>query len=503
MNSSLYIAATGMKGLSQGMQVTTNNLANVSTIAYKAQDIQFSDIIYTGQANMGEWWGNQENSYVALGQVGHGLQVDSIRTIFQQGALQSSNTVTDLALNGKGYFQVQDDQNRLYYTRAGDFRPDNEGYWRNPEGLGLMGFQFDNNGNRTNNLSIVQVDKFDIIPPKGTSTLELTMNLNSNEKSISVDNPYFSLLGNYNATMNPPLSSTAYNYTQGLTLYDSEGNARDVRVYFDAAPSSTPGSNIEFLIASDVIPKYDEDGNLIPIDAGDGMLMSGVLQFDASGILQSMCAYTLQDGEGIDKHDLVNWVPATQNNGLPQLNLDGAVMTVDFGISGTWENVTATAADIGTDDSLLPTMGDSAVRKPTASTNFKSSPPTGTYTQDGYPEGMLSNVVVESDGTIVGRYSNSVDKDLWQVPVCRFTSEYNLYRQGNNLFGYTADCGQMEMGVAGTENYGTIKAYNIECSNVDMASEMVNMIVNQRGFQSNSKVVTTADAMLAQGVGGC
>ena len=71
-----------------------------------------------------------------------------------------------------------------------------------------------------------------------------------------------------------------------------------------------------------------------------------------------------------------------------------------------------------------------------------------------------------------------------------------LRREGNNLFAATEDSGAMDMGVAGTENYGKVIAYNIENSNVDLSQEMVNMIVNQRGFQSNSKVVTTADQML-------
>ena len=111
--------------------------------------------------------------------------------------------------------------------------------------------------------------------------------------------------------------------------------------------------------------------------------------------------------------------------------------------------------------------------------------------------GMVQvKVDVNADGTVVGKYSNSESMNLWQIPVCRFTSEDGLRREGNNLFAATKDSGTMEMGVAGTENYGKINAYNIENSNVDMSQEMVNMIVNQRGFQSNSKVVTTADQML-------
>ena len=194
MNSALYIGATGMKGLSQGMQVTSNNLANVSTIGYKQQGILFSDLISTSQAGMGEWWNNQENSRVALGQTGKGVQVDSVRTIFKQGPMESSNTVTDMAINGKGFFQVTDGV-RLYYTRAGDFRPDNEGVWRTPTGLALNGYKYNEDGS-LGDLQEVKIDKFGTMPGKGTARVDLTMNLNSGQdNAVNADNPYFGLLG--------------------------------------------------------------------------------------------------------------------------------------------------------------------------------------------------------------------------------------------------------------------------------------------------------------------
>ena len=173
-------------------------------------------------------------------------------------------------------------------------------------------------------------------------------------------------------------------------------------------------------------------------------------------------------------------------------------MAVNFGVSaaGGWQNAPASAADVGTDQSKLPSMGADAVRAKDATTAYNSSSPTGAYKQDGYAEGVLSAISIGTDGTVVGRYSNSQDQNLWQIPICRFTSEDGLRREGGNLFSATDDAGQMDMGVAGTENYGAVNAYNIEESNVDMATEMVNMIITQRGFQSNSKVVTTADQML-------
>ena len=496
MNSALYIGATGMKGLSQGMQVTSNNLANVSTIGYKQQGILFSDLVSTSQAGMGEWWNNQENSRVALGQTGKGVQVDSVRTIFKQGPMESSNTVTDMAINGKGFFQVTDGV-RLYYTRAGDFRPDNEGVWRTPTGLALNGYKYNEDGS-LGDLQEVKIDKFGTMPGKGTARVDLTMNLNSGQdNAVNADNPYFGLLGLYNATAAKPLSSGSYSYAQGMTLYDAEGNARTVTAYFDGAPDSTSGSMIEFLIAAgaSAAGKTDADGNVIPPSPGDGLLMSGVLQFDASGRLTGMSAFT-PTVEG--SKNLADWQPAELKDGLPQLTLDGATMAVNFGVSaaGGWQNAPASAADVGTDQSKLPSMGADAVRAKDATTAYNSSSPTGAYKQDGYAEGVLSAISIGTDGTVVGRYSNSQDQNLWQIPICRFTSEDGLRREGGNLFSATDEAGQMDMGVAGTENYGAVNAYNIEESNVDMATEMVNMIITQRGFQSNSKVVTTADQML-------
>ena len=93
MNSSLFIGATGLKGLSQGMGVIGNNLANVSTYGFKQQNIQYSDLIYSSQGNLGSGWGSQEDSFVTTGEIGHGMAVDSVRSFFLQGSIESTNTV--------------------------------------------------------------------------------------------------------------------------------------------------------------------------------------------------------------------------------------------------------------------------------------------------------------------------------------------------------------------------------------------------------------------------
>lgn len=482
-----------MKGLAEGMQVTTNNLANVSTIGFKQQNTLFSDIIYQTQASMGNWWNAQEDSRVAVGQVGMGLQVEAVRTNYNQGPLENTNTMTDLAINGKGFFQVTDGVNN-FYTRAGDFRPDKDGVWRTPTGLALNGFPLDADGNR-GELAQVQIENFSALPPKATSSISLTMNVNPNsDKVISESNPYFALLGQYDARTGKPIRADSCAATQSMTIYDAEGNARTVTAYFDGAPSTNGNSAVEFVIAQNVSQGFDENGNPIEVQAGDGLLMSGVLQFDSTGKLINVAAFTPAVEGSVN---LEEWVPASLVNGAPAFNIDGQPITMDFGLSsGGYQNAPANAAQVGTNASLLPTMGEDAIRAEYPVTGYNTTAMIGSYKQDGYSEGVLSNVSVSNDGIITGYFSNGQIVDLWEIPVARFTSEDGLRREGGNLFSATTESGEMELGQGGTENYGTVLAYTIESSNVDMAQEMVNMIINQRGFQSNSKVVTTSDEML-------
>ncbi|SDF59027.1 flagellar hook protein FlgE [Desulfovibrio legallii] len=490
MNSALYIGATGMKGLSEGMNVITNNLANISTIGYKQQSILFSDLISTDQGGIGDWWGAQTDSYVAVGQTGKGLQVDTVRTLFNQGSFETSNTVTDLAINGKGFFQVTDGVN-LYYTRAGDFRTYEDGVLRTPTGLAVNGYIYNADGTK-GALQQVTLDKFGTMAAKATSSVDLRCNLGlESQNSSSETDPYFSLIGQYNANSSPPIDSSAYGYSTGVTLYGADGSTQTATIYYDAAPADGADSVVQFLIASD---KTTTDGT--SATTGSGLLMSGTLTFNSSGQLTDMTAFTPSAENSVD---LADWQPAALSaGGLPQMTVDGQTVTVNLGISasGGWSNAPASAADVGTDPAALGGMNNAKVAS-NATTNYTDSSSTTSVTsQNGYAAGTLNGIDIGSDGTITGSYSNGKSMDLWQIPICRFTSEDGLRREGNNLFSATPEAGQMDMGVAGTENYGTIEAYATETSNVDMATEMVNMIITQRGFQSNSKVVTTADEML-------
>lgn len=497
MRAALYIGATGMKALSDGMNVITNNLANISTTGYKQQDIQFSDVWYAQEAYIGDWWDAQQNTNVALGQKGEGVQVDDIRTLFQQGDFQSTNTVTDLAISGTGFFHVKDLQGRDYYTRAGDFRSDNTGAFRNSQGFALMGYNladktddyYDVNTFNQGELSVVTVDKETPMAAKATTELSLRFNMGQGTSTTSnATDPYFSLLCQYNAA-NPTSITDASGFSETFTIYDTEGVARQATIAFDGAPSPVEGgSMVEYVITVDG-------------DTSSAPAMAGTLRFDGSGQLKDMSAYT-HNGTGLDANgaiDLTGWSTAPlSENGYPQMNVNGSTISLDLGISAAngWLR-TGTAAEVRDNMQALAAMGSSAVVTADATTNYAAaSAILYDLHQDGYAEGTLNDISIDTEGRLIGRYSNNQSQTLWQIPVCRFTSEYNLRREGNNYFSATDACGTMTHGVAGTENYGKIASCNLEQSNVDMASEMVDMIITQRGFQSNSKVVTTADEML-------
>ncbi len=481
MNSSLYIGATGMKSLAEGMNVVSNNMANVSTIGYKQQNIQFSDLIYEAQGATGNSWGAQEDSYVALGQVGMGVRVDDVRTIFTQGTMELSNSVTDMALNGKGFFEVSTMDGETMYTRAGNFNFNEDGYLALPDDSILNGYPVDFDGNK-GALQPIQVDIFETMPPKATSAVTMGFNLGKiSDNSPSATDPYFTLAQSYDGTATPPLGESQYSYSQPIRIYDAEGNSQELTLYVDGAPSSDPDSVMEFIVAANA-----------SVDNPEGQaLLAGTMTFDAAGQMIGVTYFTPNG----DTTDLNNWTPAAMADGSAVMDYNGQSISFNLGLKGEMQNAPATAAAVGTDRALLGATANAELA-PDATTAYDGSNLMHTNEQDGFLEGYLSNITINTNGDIVGSFSNGQDSVLYEIPVARFVSEDGLRREGGNLYSATQDSGPAELGKAGTENYATVHANYTEGSNVDMSAEMVNMIITQRGFQSNSKVVTTADAML-------
>lgn len=231
---------------------------------------------------------------------------------------------------------------------------------------------------------------------------------------------------------------------------------------------------------------------------------------------------------------LTNWVPAPiSNNGFPMFvanfsGIPGAstvyqsnptagspqgelnphaepyLMEFNFGLrntTGLWTNAPLNAAEVGKDVNNMMGLG---LGKELLNSSAKSASGSSSMTfmsQNGYTFGYLQNISVDSDGVLSGRYSNGQTLELYQLALYTFPSNQGLYREGGNLFSQTRESGEALVGAANTNGKGKVLSNSLEISNVDLAKEFVNMITTQRGFQANSKTVTTVDSMLETIIG--
>ncbi len=492
MLRALYSGASGMKTLSQGMQAVSNNLANVNTVGFKQQQALFEDL-------MSQYAGTGNSASTSISQVGLGSRLTSIRTMYGQGPYESGTDITDLSINGKGFFQVTSGD-KIHYTRAGNFRFDKDGNLVDPNGFVLNGRPIlDGAEGTATGISLPPGENGrNIMPAKATTSITAINNLGSGDRSSDAANPFFSLLSKWNGAADSPLGDSAYSYKQAIKVYDASGNAHDVTIYFDGAGESGGNKYFEFVVGMD--PAHD--GSALAGTSGAGLLMAGTLTFNSSGQLVNMSAYT---PTGADATNLGNWAPASFGaDGLPQFSATFAGgggaqgVGLDLGLSsssGAWTAGAGSPAAVGSDASNLTGMAGASLAA-LSTTAYGGSSSEIRSRQDGYGQGFLAGIDINSEGIISGRYSNGQSADLYRITLYRFTSEDGLRREGMNHFSATRESGAAEEGLPDTENFGTVAAKTLEQSNVSMEREFVNMIIYQRGFQTNSKSIMTADAMI-------
>ncbi len=501
--NSLYIGASGMVTHSEGMQVVGNNIANVNTVGFKYADANFSNLLSESLLT-------DTSPTTGYSQSGMGATVADVQTVFTEGAFESSNEVTDLAISGKGFFKVKDEDNgEVFYTRAGNFRFDKNGALRDPNGNIVQGaggdvkFAFDDEG-------------FVAMDPKATTQTQVIVNLNASDatntntdNSTSASDPFFGLFNAYNGqASNAGLVKGDYDLASPVTLYDNNGALREATVYWDkvsAASGSTTGESYwEFLVAM----KPSDDGSSLASTSGAGLLMLGTATFNSAGNITGMSAYSAQAGSG---KDLSQWSLATLSpEGSPQYTAQFAsggstTVSMNFGLTAasgaSWTGTATTADLVGTSPANLASFSASK-KADYATTSYDAASSTEFTYNDGYARGYLTTLDVETDGVISGNFSNGQSKDLAQLKLCSFKNEWGLKREGNNLYSATAASGAAREGTAGdpTTGLGQIMSGSVETSNVDLAREFVMMITFQRGFQSNSKIITTTDDILKNAI---
>ncbi|WP_461208777.1 flagellar hook protein FlgE [Desulfocurvus sp. DL9XJH121] len=500
---SLYVGSTGLISHGTRMQTLGNNIANVNTVGYKTANSYFETLMSQSLTA-----GN--SSGTGISQLGLGTGIGAVLTDFRDGAVIAGSATTDLAISGKGFFRVVDpaEADTVRYTRAGNFRFDRNGFLVDPHGYRLQGQAVTNGvagGTEDIHLELDANGQLSI-PAEATEMITFLPNIGDlGDNSASHTDPFFSMLSTWNGAAAPPLGEGAYGFSSTLAVYDADGAAHNLTFYFDGVSLSNADGNsyYEFVVAMDPA----DDGN--PLTAGTsaaGLLMSGTLVFDSAGTLQNISTYSYS-GTG-DVKALSNWAPAAPGaGGYPEITAIFAAssggtglaqtMGLNFGISGGTlaAGYASNAGAVGTSASGLALLQD-ASRSALSATNFEGSSAIIFQSQDGSPTGYLMNLSVDASGMLIGNFSNGVHRDLYQITLYNFTSEFGLRREGGNLYSETLASGQAIEGVPDEENFGVISENSLEQSNVDLADQFAEMIVTERGFQANSKVITTTDQIL-------
>ena len=493
MISSLYIGASGMKTHAAGMGVLGNNLANTNTVGFKSSLATYADAISQDLSDT--------NNSVGYSQLGMGSMVHDIKVRFDQGTLETTNTASDLAIEGKGFFGVELND-VIHYTRAGDFRLNVEGYFVDPSGYRLLGTNLNAN---SADISAIRLEPNEdgqvIMDPSATTLVSVSGNLSATDEVTNSDDPFFAMFNLWDGTSDEPLDAYSYSNYTSVTVYSSDGNTHEITVYYDAVDISNAGGNTyyEFVVGMD--PASDGRTDFTGTTKA-GLLMAGTLQFNSSGQLETMSAFTYQT-EGGDATDLASWTAsAFTDDGYPAFNLTTADGTTTIGLdlglsndSGEWTVSPDSAADVGNVPTALPYFAG-GTRDALAMTGYSGASSALSVQQDGYPEGVLYSYSFGADGILEGDFSNGQSDDLWQVNLFYFTSEYGLKAEGGNHYSATPDSGTAYSGVPGENGLGGVQGMALEQSNVDIATEFVNMIMNQRGFQANGKIITTSDTLL-------
>lgn len=528
---SMYTGISGLTTHAARMSVLGNNLANTSTVGFKSGNVQFEDLFYSNRTHG-----------ASVGQVGHGSRVSSIYQDFSQGAYENTGAVTNVAIGGRGFFLVNDPINGSeYYTRAGDFKFDNEGFLINPQGMRVQGWAAADSSTAVVKGAVgdLQIDSFQS-EPKETSKMSLSLNLSN--KAIDKATPttagtaangtdFFALFSTWDANTSPakPLGDDKYSYQKTMNVFDKTGSAHEVTVYFDKAKTVSGEDTWEYIVTCNP----NDDGRANMTVAGPpatnkktkGLLMAGTIGFSNTGAMKNMSAYTY-DGVGADPDDKASWKAASMDeDGFPIftanfLHLDGVngtadktadgespeLIALDLGFSSknanrVFENAAETIDAVEADGTKLAKINDVDINKTKKSaTSFAIASTTHSMEQDGYTAGFLQEITIDKNGVVGGRYSNGQKQELFVLALADFADRQGLSLQGGNLYAESSQSGQAVVGRANTGRLGNVSSNTLELSNVDMSRQMVKLILTQRGYQSNSKVVTTSDEMLQEAI---
>lgn len=557
MNNALYSGVSGLSAHQAMLDVAGNNLANVNTTAFKSSRITFSDLLSQTLREASQ--PNDATGGTNPMQVGSGVQVASVDRNMTQGNLINTGQSLDMAIEGSGYFVLNDGQRDLY-TRVGSFAVDSEYYLVDPstgnrvqrigsEGV-VEGFQEAS----SNNIRI----PYDVaLAAKATESIQYTGNL-----SASVSEPTTNQLTSgtaYSASGAVAATDTALDELEqgGSTLLSGDqiviqGTARDGTtidpVTFDVFDGSGKSKTIGDLLTTIESTFTDctatiRNGEICLTDKEAGYSQTDLklsMSSSSKGELTLPDTFEIAkaggesvketnvevfDSQGIGHILSVSFVRTTEANQWDAVltGISGDVSISDRRIRGlsflangsfgglaevadpnnAGEFITDTsdfklefAHDPGNVRTVTLNLG--SVGEFDGLSQFGGASTVSPGVQDGYAAGWLNTMSVTNDGTLVGVFTNGIRRNIAAMKIATFQNPAGLEAIGNNFFGVSANSGNPVATKALAGGAGSVRGGSLEKSNVDVAAEFVNMIQAQNGYQANARTIRTANDMLQQ-----
>lgn len=544
MMRSMYSAVSGLKTHQTRMDVIGNNIANVNTVAFKSSSVTFSDILYQTTSNASGANATTGTGGVNAKQIGLGTTAAATKvSITSAGASETTGNPFDIRLtdkNSTNFFIVNNGSENVF-TRSGSFYVDGSGnLCMSSTGYTVMGWQVDEttgeirkdtvsalrimqeknltsapeattqatiagvldendtdvkndagrvmNLNFYDNLGYQYTAKFAIksTGTDGKYTVELTSVLDSNNKNIIADfdkQQIAQIFGNYNAnaTLGQYGLTKDYTYDNADKAYvDSTGkkfkqSTTDPTVFEEQGNLTNKVSitdifsGITTTIANNI--KHNTNNYKVTFDAQTGhATLTGEqtsydLEFDtSSGKFKSI--------GGENPSVMLNM--GALSSGLINNNGNFQNITVDFSQCLNYENggKSTIGADAGATD--------------------------GT-TGKGRKLGAMTGIFIDTSGRIYGTYDNGNTELLGQIAVAQFSNASGLEKVGESCYRTTLNSGEFDgIGVEISADGSSMTTGELEMSNVDLSSEFTSMITTQRGFQANSRVITTSDTLLEE-----
>jgi flagellar hook protein FlgE len=424
INSAMLSGVSGLIANSAALGAISDNIANVNTVGYKENSTQFEDLV-SASATAGNY-----NS--------GGVQANVSQLISQQGQFTQTQSGTDLAINGAGFFVVSSTAAGLSstsgptFTRAGSFTPDANGNLENTAGLYLQGWAADSSGNITTSpsdltkLSTININSV-ADAPNPTTTASANFNLDASTTATT----------GYTAGAMASGAITP-SFTTGLTVFDGQGGQHTVNLDFLKTGSNTWQVEAVSQPASDV-------------SSTNGLVGSTTLTFDSNGALVS-------GGQ----------LPLTLN--YTDTGLGSQSIALDLGGGGSTG----------------------------AATQFATASTVNSTTGDGGLPGTLTKVSVGTDGKVTADFSNGATRTIAQVAVATFPDPNGLTAASGNAYQATNQSGTFNLKQPQVGDAGSIQSDELEGSTVDLSTEFTNLIITQRAYSAASKIITTADQMLQE-----